>query len=44
MASAGDAYDNALYDSFFATRECDVLDRQRFRIPAEARCEVFDFH
>ena len=27
MGSIGDAYDNALCESFFATLECDLLDR-----------------
>ncbi len=36
MGSVGDAYDNALCESFFATVECELLDRERFRTPAEA--------
>ena len=36
MGSVGDAYDNALRESFFATLECELLDRERFRTPAEA--------
>ena len=43
MGSVGDAYDNALCESFFATLECELLDRQRFPTPAEARVAVFDF-
>ena len=43
MGSVGDAYDNALCESFFATLECELLDRQRFRTQAEARMAVFDF-
>jgi putative transposase len=43
MGSVGDAYDNALCESFFATLECELLDRHRFRTPAEARLAVFDF-
>jgi len=43
MGSVGDAYDNALCESFFATLECELLDRQRFATPAEARAAVFDF-
>jgi putative transposase len=43
MGSAGDAYDNALCESFFATLECELLDRHRFRTPADARLAVFDF-
>jgi putative transposase len=41
--SVGDAYDNALCESFFATLECELLDRIRFRTQAEARMAVFDF-
>ncbi len=41
--SVGDAYDNAMCESFFATLECELLDRSRFRSPDEARRAVFDF-
>jgi putative transposase len=43
MGSVGDCFDNALCESFFATLECELLDRQRFRTQAEARMAVFDF-
>ena len=43
MGSVGDAYDNALCESFFATLECELLDRQRFRTQADARLAVFDY-
>jgi putative transposase len=43
MGSVGDAYDNALWESFFATLECELLDRQPFSTQAEARLAVFDF-
>jgi len=43
MGSVGDAYDNALCESFFATLECELLDRHRFRTQVEARLAVFDF-
>ena len=43
MGSVGDAYDNALCESFFATLECELLDRQRFRTQVEARLAVFEF-
>ena len=43
MGSVGDCFDNALCESFFATLECELLDRRRFRTPAEARRAVFDF-
>ena len=43
MGSVGDAYDNALCESFFATLECELLDREQFRTPAEARRALFDY-
>ena len=43
MGSVGDAYDNAMCESFFATLECELLDRRSFRTVAEARREVFGF-
>jgi putative transposase len=43
MGSVGDAYDNAMCESFFATLECELLDRHRFKNQAEARMAVFAF-
>ena len=43
MGSAGDAYDNAMAESFFATLECELLDRTRFQTQAEARMAVFEW-
>jgi putative transposase len=43
MGSVGDAYDNAMCESFFATLECELLDRRRFKTQAEARTAVFEF-
>jgi putative transposase len=43
MGSVGDCYDNAMCESFFATLECELLDRVRLRTPQEARIAVFDF-
>ena len=43
MGSVGDAYDNAMAESFFATLECELLDRRRFKSQAEARMAVFEF-
>jgi predicted TIM-barrel fold metal-dependent hydrolase len=40
MGSVGDCYDNALCESFFATLECELLDRQIFRTRDEARLAV----
>ena len=41
--SVGDAYDNAMCESFFATLECELIDRRRFRSHSEARIAVFQF-
>ena len=43
MGSVGDAYDNAMCESFFATLECELLDRHQFASRAEARMAVYDF-
>ena len=43
MGSVGDAYDNAMCESFFATLECELLERHRFKTQAEARSAVFEF-
>ena len=43
MGSVGDAYDNAMCESFFATLECELLDRRKFPTKAEARMAVFQF-
>src|SRR5271166_5028564 len=43
MGSVGDAYDNAMAESFFATLECELLDRRRFKTQAEARMALFAF-
>ncbi len=43
MGSVGDAFDNALCESFFATLECELIDRRRFRTRHEAREAIFVF-
>ncbi len=43
MGSVGDCYDNAMCESFFATLECELLDRSRFPSQAQARIAVFDY-
>ncbi len=43
MGSVGDCYDNALAESFFATLECELVARSRWRTREEARMAVFDF-
>ncbi len=43
MGTVGDAYDNALCESFFASLECELLDRYVFKAHAEARMAIFRF-
>lgn len=43
MGSVGDCFDNAMCESFFATLECELIDRRRFRTQTEARMAVFEF-
>ncbi len=43
MGSVGDAYDNAMCESFFATLECELLDRRRFTSQADAKMACFSF-
>jgi putative transposase len=43
MGSVGDCYDNALAESFFATLECELIDRSFFPNHNEARLAVFDY-
>ena len=41
--SVGDAYDNAMAESFFATLEREVLNRRRFKTQVEARMAIFEW-
>lgn len=34
---------NALAESFFATLECELIDREIFRTRDEARTKIFDY-
>jgi putative transposase len=43
MGSVGDAYDNAQCESFFATLECELLNRRRFQTQIVARLAVFEY-
>ena len=43
MGSVGDCYDNAMCESFFATLECELLDRRKFQTKAKARMACFEF-
>lgn len=43
MGSVGDAYDNALCESFFASLECELLERRTLRTRPEAKMAVFEY-
>jgi len=43
MGSVGDAYDNAMCESFFSTLECELLVRRRFASQAEAKIVCFSY-
>jgi putative transposase len=43
MGAKGDAYDNAVAESFFASLEQDLLRRRSLRTRQEARTAVFDY-
>ena len=43
MGSVGDCFDDAMAESFFATLECEIIDRRVFRTQAETRMVIFEF-
>ena len=43
MGSVGDAYDNAMAESFFSTLEAELLGRRRFAWQAEAKMACFSY-
>lgn len=43
MGSRGDCYDNAMCESFFATLECELIERDTLASQSEARLSVFEF-
>ena len=43
MGSVGDAYDNAMVESFFASLECELIDRRSFKTKTEARLALFTY-
>ena len=43
LGSVGDAYDNAMAESLFATLERELLDRRRFKTQADAKLAVFEW-
>ena len=43
MGKAGDCFDNAMAESFFASLECELIDRTPFRDRGHARSELFRY-
>ena len=43
MGSVGDCYDNALCESFYASLECELIDRATFKNRMDAEMQIFDF-
>ena len=43
MGTVGDAYDNAMAESFFATLECELIDRRVWQTHTEARLAIFSW-
>ncbi len=41
MGTVGDAYDNAMAESFFATLECELIARRKWETKTKARLEIF---
>jgi putative transposase len=41
MGTVGDAYNNAMAESFFASLECELLERRAFKTKTEARLAAF---
>jgi len=43
MGSVGDCFDNAMCESFFASLECELLDRRRFDTQHDAHLAIFEY-
>jgi putative transposase len=43
MGTVGDAYDNAMAESFFASLECELLNRRVFQTKQQARVALFTY-
>jgi putative transposase len=43
FGSRGDCFDNAITEAFFATLECELLQRATFRTQSQARTALFDY-
>ncbi len=41
MGTVGDAYDNAMAESVFASLECELIERRSFKTKTDARLAVF---
>ena len=41
MGTVGDAYDNAMAESFFASLECELINRRNWQTKSQARLAVF---
>ena len=41
MGTVGDAYDNAMAESFFASLECELIDRRVWQTKKQARLAIF---
>ncbi len=43
VGSVGDCFDNALCESFFATLECELIDRHSFPNHSQAKLAIFEY-
>jgi putative transposase len=43
MGSVGDAYDNAMAESFFASLECELIERRSFETKSQAKLALFTY-
>ena len=43
MGTVGDAYDNAMAESFFASLECELIDRKSWQTKTDARLALFTY-
>ena len=43
VGTVGDAYDNAMAESFFATLECELLDRRTCQTHSQAKLAIFEW-
>ena len=43
MGTVGDAYDNTMAESFFASLECELIDRRSWQTKTEARLALFTY-